>query len=79
MIPRYARYAPGVNQAASVCAIHAVSCTSGKLLGSFEWPSGNQVFAVDWIGQRQSLGFAFDARGRKRTRETAFFYTCLTN
>ena len=46
---------------------------------SFEWPSGNQVFAVDWIGRRQSLGFAFDARGRKRTRETAFFYTCLTH
>ena len=79
VIPRYARYAPGVNQTASVCGVHAVSCTSGKLLGSFEWPSGNQVFAVDWIARRQSLGFAFDVRERKRARETAFFYTCLTN
>ena len=79
VIPRYARYAPGVDQRASVCAVHAVSCTSGRLLGSFEWPSGNQVFAVDWIESRQSLGFAFNARGRKRTSETAFFYTWLTN
>jgi hypothetical protein len=79
IIPRYARYAPGVDPTASVCAVHAVSCTSGRLLGSLQWPSGNQVFAVDWIDARQSLGFPFSVRARKRSRETAFFYTYLTS
>jgi hypothetical protein len=61
-----------------VCAVHAVSCTTGRRLGSLEWPSGNQVFAVDWIHSRQSLGLPFDARARDRQREIAFFYTYLT-
>lgn len=78
VIPRYARYAPGLEASASVCAVHAVSCTTGRRLGSLEWPSGNQVFAVDWIHSRQSLGLPFDARARDRQREIAFFYTYLT-
>jgi uncharacterized protein (TIGR03032 family) len=79
VIPRYARYAPGVDESTSACAVHAVSCTSGRRLGTLEWPSGNQVFAVDWMDNRHSVGFPFDGRSRKRNRETAFFYTYLTN
>jgi len=74
IIPRYARYAPGLDSRDSRCAVHAVCCKSGKLLGSLEWPSGNQIFAIDWISASVSNGFPFDTRPRRRKRETALFY-----
>lgn len=79
VIPRYARYAPGVDARAAVCAVHAVSCRSGARLGTLEWPLGNQVFAIDWIAGERSSGLPFDARTRRQSRERAFFYTYLTN
>jgi uncharacterized protein (TIGR03032 family) len=75
IIPRYAKYAPGLDFRDSRCAVHAVCCRSGKLLGSLEWPSGNQIFAIDWISSNVSTGFPFEARSRKRKRETTLFYT----
>ncbi len=74
IIPRYAKYAPGLAGADSRCAVHAVCCKSGKILGSLDWPAGNQIFAIDWISAGVSTGFVFDARARKRKRELAFFY-----
>jgi uncharacterized protein (TIGR03032 family) len=79
VIPRYAQYAPGLDTSASRCAVHAVCCKTGRLLGSFEWPSGNQVFGIDWIDSRTSTGFPFEVPVRKRKRELAFFYTYATN
>lgn len=79
VIPRYARYAPGLEIEKSLCGIHAVCCKSGKLLGSLEWPSGNQVFAIDWIDAAVSTGFPFEAHTRRQTRLPAFFYTFQTN
>ncbi len=78
VIPRYARYAPGLDVSASACAVHAVSCKTGKTLGRLSWPQGNQVFAVDWIPEAESSGFLFDGRVRSR-QLTAFYYTYLTN
>ena len=79
VIPRYARYAPGLDVEASRCAVHAVSCKSGRVLGSLEWPYGNQVFAIDWIGADVSAGFPFAVRSRNLKKELALFYTYLTN
>jgi uncharacterized protein (TIGR03032 family) len=79
VIPRYARYAPGIDTRGSVCGVHAVRCRTGQLLGSLEWPYGNQVFAIDWLHERQSLGFPFGTRSRRRRDQVAFFYTYLTN
>jgi len=78
VIPRYAKYAPGLDVSASRCGVHAVDCLSGKVLGSLEWPFGNQVFAIDWIGANVSTGFPFEARARGSKRELAFFYTGIT-
>ena len=74
VIPRFARYAPGLDVSRSSCGIHAVSRKTGALLGSLEWPMGNQVFAIDWITSAASSGFPFQAPFRKTTREVAFFY-----
>jgi uncharacterized protein (TIGR03032 family) len=77
VIPRYARYAPGLDVARSVCALHALSASTGRVLGSLEWPFGNQVFAIDWMPRAQTAGFPFAAGERRRARETALFYSFL--
>lgn len=78
VIPKFAGYAPGLEISQSRCAVHAVSMVTGKTLASLEWPYGNQVFAIDWIANRDTQGFVFGARSRRRKRETAFFYSYLT-
>jgi hypothetical protein len=78
VIPKFARYAPGLDVSVSRCAVHAVSLATGRVLGSLEWPNGNQVFAIDWIATRDSHGFLHAAGARKTTKEAAFFYTYLS-
>jgi uncharacterized protein (TIGR03032 family) len=78
VIPRFRRYAPGVDLAASRCAVHAISCNTGERLGTLEWPWGNQIFAIDWIGSRATAGFAFDVRSRRQGEQTRFSYAYVT-
>ncbi|HZL55512.1 MAG TPA: DUF4915 domain-containing protein [Bryobacteraceae bacterium] len=78
VIPRYAAYAPGLDVSKTRCAVHAVCCKSGKVLGSLEWPEGNQIFAIDWIAAAASAGFPFEALKRRHARERAFFYSYAT-
>jgi uncharacterized protein (TIGR03032 family) len=78
VIPAYACYAPGLDIAKSRCAVHAVSLKTGEIIGSLEWPPGNQVFAVDWISDLTTHGFVFEA-GRRRTRqERNVFHRAIT-
>jgi uncharacterized protein (TIGR03032 family) len=77
IIPKYARYAPGLDAASSVCGIHAISCKTGELLGSLEWPYGNQIFAIDWIHASVTTGFPFEVPFRKHKREAILFYSYL--
>lgn len=79
VIPRYAAYAPGLDLTASRCAVYAVSLSSGRVLGSLEWPAGNQVFGIDWLATTQSAGLPFNARGRRGAGETALFYGYRTD
>jgi uncharacterized protein (TIGR03032 family) len=79
VIPKFARYAPGLDIASSLCAVHAVCTRTGKVLGSLEWPFGNQVFAIDWMSNQETQGFPFGVRSRTRKQELALFYTFLTN
>jgi uncharacterized protein (TIGR03032 family) len=74
IIPRFARYAPGVDAARSLCGVHAINRVTGKVLGSIEWPAGNQIFAIDWMPAAATAGFPFSLRARNPKRETAFFY-----
>ena len=77
IIPKYSRYAPGLQASSSVCAVHAISCKTGGLLGSLEWPYGNQIFSIDWIQSSVSTGFPFQVPLRQQKRETALFYSYL--
>lgn len=75
VIPRFSRYAPGLDLHSSRCAVHAVSCLTGKRLGSIEWPEGNQIFAIDWLPSALTRGFLFQAGARTPRRHKAFFYS----
>jgi uncharacterized protein (TIGR03032 family) len=78
VIPRFHRYAPGLDVAGSVCAVHAVDIGSGRVLGSLTWPCGYQIFAVDWLDRRQSAGFPFSVRAKRTSTQTSgLFYGFL--
>ena len=79
VIPKFARYAPGLNPDDSRCGVHAVSLSSGRVLASLEWPYGSQIFAIDWISDKVSVGLPFDVKTRPRSREISFFQTFLTD
>ena len=79
IIPKYARYAPGLDASSSVCAVHAISCKTGELLGSLEWPYGNQIFSIDWIRSSVTTGFPFPVPLRNMERERGLFYSYLNS
>lgn len=73
VIPRFQAYAPGVDAAKAVCGVHAVDIANGRVLGSFVWPGGNQIFAVDWMPGGMSSGFPFAVGRRIGSRERRLF------
>jgi uncharacterized protein (TIGR03032 family) len=76
VIPRFSQYAPGLNLETSRCALHAFDARSGKVLGSLDWPEGNQIFAIDWAPRRAVSGFPFGARRRSASRPSRdLFYS----
>jgi uncharacterized protein (TIGR03032 family) len=75
VIPRYARYAPGVDGRASRCGLRAIDTRSGEVVAGLDWPAGNQIFAVEWLPRTLAHGFAFDARHRSHVAAAGFFYS----
>jgi uncharacterized protein (TIGR03032 family) len=75
VIPRFSRYAPGLDPARAVCGVHALDTRSGRVLGSLLWPTGNQIFAIDWAPSAMVGGFPFERPGAGRSPRTrAFLY-----
>jgi uncharacterized protein (TIGR03032 family) len=74
VIPRFRAYAPGLEVDESVCGVHAVDLSSGRVVGSLSWPAGNQIFAIEWIHNNDSLGFAFDRSRRSLDESRRLFY-----
>lgn len=79
VIPRFARYAPGLNCQTSVCGIHAIDIVSGCILGSLIWPNGNQIFAIEWLASQTCTGLPFSAMSRTKAGQgTQLFYAFST-
>jgi uncharacterized protein (TIGR03032 family) len=75
VIPRFRQYAPGLSTESSICAIHAIEASSGRILGSVVWPSGNQVFAIDSIPRAVTRGFPTECGGpRSPARERVLYF-----
>jgi uncharacterized protein (TIGR03032 family) len=79
VIPRFAHYAPGLDVERSICGVHALDLSSGEVLGSVCWPSGNQVFDIAVLPRRATLGFPSVA-GRRQSRRavSSFFFSYQT-
>jgi hypothetical protein len=79
VIPRFSRYAPGLDARTSACGIHAVDLRSGAVVAGVTWPEGNQVFAVEWMESGMSAALPFRAGGRRGARqEEHLFYAYET-
>lgn len=78
VIPKFARYAPGLNPAACVCGVHAVDLKSGTVVASLTWPYGNQVFAIDWLPTKKTTGFPFEPRRKTAANDKLVFYAYKT-
>jgi uncharacterized protein (TIGR03032 family) len=79
VIPRFKQYAPGLDVDKSLCGVHAVDVESGRVLGSLLWPTGNQIFAVDWLPVEVAASLpVIHGQKRSRGRERVLFYAYKT-
>lgn len=78
VIPRYRRYAPGLHVDSSRCGVHALDTRTGEILGSLEWPAGNQIFGIDWIDSTAASGLPFRRAKRRQKHERDLFYSFAT-
>lgn len=76
VIPRFARYAPGLAVDRTECAVHAVDLRTGERLGSLHWPQGNQIFAIEAVPGDLTLGLPLQRPGASPSRRTdGLFYS----
>lgn len=75
ILPRFSRYAPGLDAGSSVCGVYALDAASGRVIGAMIWPHGNQIFAVEAVPRDFCTGlpFRFHVRGES-DREKHLFY-----
>jgi uncharacterized protein (TIGR03032 family) len=69
VIPRFRQYAPGLAVEDSVCGVHAVDLKTGTVLGSIQWPQGNQIFALELVPVSMTGGFPFVVGSRNRRKD----------
>ena len=62
VLPRFRQYAPGLDADACRCGLHAVDLDTGRVVGSYVWPLGDQIFAVDSIPRGVSAGLPYSLR-----------------
>jgi uncharacterized protein (TIGR03032 family) len=74
VIPRFRQYAPGLDVETSICGLHAVEIRTGRVLGSFIWPHGNQIFGLDWAPRRMMTGFPSLVGTKQSARIRKLFY-----
>jgi uncharacterized protein (TIGR03032 family) len=74
VIPRFRRYAPGLDADRCETGVHAVDLATGRVLGSLLWPAGNQIFAIEGVDRTLTPGFPFLRPGDGlRKRHAALF------
>src|SRR5262249_36340210 len=79
VIPRFAQYAPGLDVERSVCGVTALDARSGAGIARLRWPSGNQIFALDWLDRAATSGLPFTASRRPSSRLKHLFYAYQTD
>jgi hypothetical protein len=77
VIPRFRRYAPGLEVDRSSCGVHAIDARSGRVLGSFVWPLGNQIFAVEIMDRAWTGGLPFRANRKRDAGAARRLFYCF--
>ena len=73
--PEYSQKCKNESGKSYRCGVHAVDLRRGQVLGSLFWPSGNQIFALDWAPRQKLSGLPFSSRGsRERTKRLFYAY-----
>ena len=75
VIPKFHRYAPGLDVKKSRTGVYAVDLKNGKILAGIEWPNGNQIFAVECVPADFTDGFVYDDKpGNHHGQDKHIFY-----
>lgn len=59
VLPRFSHYAPGLKEKKQMCGIHAVDIKTMKIIGTIEFPYGNQIFGIDYLSTSECKGFPY--------------------
>jgi uncharacterized protein (TIGR03032 family) len=59
VLPRYRRYAPGLDPDRCQAGVHVLDLRRGRVIGGVSWPSGNQLFAIEALDRTAAIGFPF--------------------
>ncbi len=59
VLPRYRRYAPGLDPNRCETGVHALDLKTSRILGSLLWPLGNQIFSIEGLNRNITPGFPF--------------------
>ena len=74
VIPRFHKYAPGLDVRKSVCGLAAIDLKTAKEIGRIEWPYGNQIFSVECVSRKMTDGFMFSYEPRIGNKIENMFY-----
>lgn len=74
VIPKFKNYAPGIRDRSQVCGVFAIDVRTKKILGSIEWPYGNQIFGIDFLKSHKCSGFPFTKCAPSQTDVKEIFY-----
>ena len=74
IIPKFRVYAPGIKSDIQECAVYAVDLKTKEILGSIEWPYGNQIYGIEWIDAKKCAGFPFTEPGPSTEDEKRLFF-----
>ena len=79
VLPRFRRYAPGLDADKSYCGVHVLELRTGKIVGSLTWPNGNQIFGIECVPRSVTSGFPFSSRHKSQGgRARKLFYAFET-
>jgi uncharacterized protein (TIGR03032 family) len=73
VLPKFKMYAPGLDHKEAMCGIFVYDLNTNRVISSFEWPGGNQVFGIEWIERKITSGFIYEkAEGTSEDQKDVF-------
>lgn len=74
IIPKYKIYAPGIKGDVQECSVYAIDLDKKEIVGSIEWPYGNQIYGIEWMDAGKCTGFPFTQVGPSSESEKDLFF-----